>query len=459
MGFQSKKLLEAYFARYGKVVRVMVPYSKSKRLARNLHPQARVHPGSLAFVVMADAECVGRILAASAEHGVEGYAVRVEKFQQMSGMLSDPQSESVEHACVGPREAASAARGYAVRVERFQQMSGMLSDQQSDGVEHVFAGCAPAARPPGLARRAAAPLGPAAVGPTAGWRCAGPPAAAPPFGLGVREAGTAPGYLGVGLDESLLHSPAVAAQLSDPNSVLCRLASIAREWESAAVASGENCVQAITATQVAQLQLQGLLDRCTQNLRALWLNREHSQGGAPVALDQLEGLLAEQACAAEVPPLLGVSGAAWPGGDPGRAPAAVRRRCRRRRGAAAEPGPPMAARRAAGALARRLRAGRVGAAVGRGGSPRRRRRPAALPEGRRPVARRAPARAGRAARRERQQRPRGGVAEAVPAQRLYGGPLDNAERGGPPQGVHRTGDRFPGRRLPRDPSVALLGLR
>eukprot|EP00931_Biecheleriopsis_adriatica_P026273 TRINITY_DN15_c1_g1_i1.p1 TRINITY_DN15_c1_g1~~TRINITY_DN15_c1_g1_i1.p1 ORF type:complete len:857 (-),score=184.62 TRINITY_DN15_c1_g1_i1:189-2690(-) len=99
MGFHSQALLKAHFSRYGEVCSVLVTHSKVKPFRNGYN--SRIRPGSIAFVVMADPQCVVKILNEDPFPNIAGCQVRVEKFHQnkntgKGGASTSSQSDSLD---------------------------------------------------------------------------------------------------------------------------------------------------------------------------------------------------------------------------------------------------------------------------------------------------------------------------------------------------------------------------
>jgi hypothetical protein len=79
LGFQSEELLAQHYSKFGQVRRVLVMPSTVKCSLKNT--AKRVRPGSIGFIVMADAESVERILQEGGEQTVAGKGITVGRFR------------------------------------------------------------------------------------------------------------------------------------------------------------------------------------------------------------------------------------------------------------------------------------------------------------------------------------------------------------------------------------------
>mmetsp|Transcript_74675 Transcript_74675/g.211245 ORF Transcript_74675/g.211245 Transcript_74675/m.211245 type:complete len:361 (+) Transcript_74675:92-1174(+) len=95
LGFKAARKLREYFAHFGVVVRVLVAHSTARGDARGAEGLARTRrrPSSLGFVQMGAAEAVLRILAVGAEQEVEGFSIRVQRFERQQGVDAIAQEE------------------------------------------------------------------------------------------------------------------------------------------------------------------------------------------------------------------------------------------------------------------------------------------------------------------------------------------------------------------------------
>jgi len=88
LGFKAACLLKRHFAHYGGVVRILVAHS-TVRPQSDPFCHARRRPASLGFVQMIKPEAVRFILALGEEQIVNGYVIRVQKFQRHNGETAD----------------------------------------------------------------------------------------------------------------------------------------------------------------------------------------------------------------------------------------------------------------------------------------------------------------------------------------------------------------------------------
>lgn len=84
LGFESEELLTSHYSGYGRVRRVLVVHSKARCWSGGtLSARTRLRPGSMAFVVMEDADVVERIVReVGSEQTVAGKRIRVERFER-----------------------------------------------------------------------------------------------------------------------------------------------------------------------------------------------------------------------------------------------------------------------------------------------------------------------------------------------------------------------------------------
>jgi len=82
LGFDSPKFLQAYFAKFGTVERVMVAHTTVK--AKTPSGQNKARPAPLGFVVMSKAEEVQAALKLGEAHTLEGVEITVQSFQSHS---------------------------------------------------------------------------------------------------------------------------------------------------------------------------------------------------------------------------------------------------------------------------------------------------------------------------------------------------------------------------------------
>jgi hypothetical protein len=94
MGLKSQEILAKHYSAYGEVSRVLVAPSKVKHFKSS---QPRIRPGSLGFVVMANASSVDRILAAGREQAVAGCFISIGPFEQ----TTQPREEEARAVSVG----------------------------------------------------------------------------------------------------------------------------------------------------------------------------------------------------------------------------------------------------------------------------------------------------------------------------------------------------------------------
>jgi hypothetical protein len=91
LGFQSEQLLAEHCSEFGRVSRVLVMHSRVKHSKRAGAP-LRLRPGSIGFIVMAEAESAERILREGAERTVAGKRVEVGPFRRPPPPGDDPPS-------------------------------------------------------------------------------------------------------------------------------------------------------------------------------------------------------------------------------------------------------------------------------------------------------------------------------------------------------------------------------
>lgn len=86
LGFKAAKKLKQYFSQYGPVANVLCAHSTVRLNSCEPDPPviARKRPSSLGFIHMAMASSVLKILE-NAEHEVDGFIIRVEKFERHHG--------------------------------------------------------------------------------------------------------------------------------------------------------------------------------------------------------------------------------------------------------------------------------------------------------------------------------------------------------------------------------------
>ncbi|CAK0878652.1 unnamed protein product [Prorocentrum cordatum] len=110
LAMSSPEILASHYAAFGQIMEVLVPHSRVKhRFSRHCCGQLRTRPGSIGFVVMADARAVEAVLRAGREQTVAGKRIIVEPFksapakpqQKRSGSSTPPASTSA-----GPGEPA-----------------------------------------------------------------------------------------------------------------------------------------------------------------------------------------------------------------------------------------------------------------------------------------------------------------------------------------------------------------
>jgi len=94
LGLESPSSLEAYFSKFGTVEKVMVSHSRAKSIFGR--GAARVRPAGLGFLKMATAEEVKAVLAAGAEHEVEGVIISAHPFESRPLDCEDENSLIVE---------------------------------------------------------------------------------------------------------------------------------------------------------------------------------------------------------------------------------------------------------------------------------------------------------------------------------------------------------------------------
>jgi len=218
MGFDSQNLLHAHYSAFGTVRRVMVTQSKVKPYRSGCQNNPRIRPGSLGFVVMDSKQSVARVLAAGAEQMVENCRIRVECYVQMR--LHD------EDATSSAAEASSDTRG-------------------GDTTGNHLASCDSASISRNSGKKASSS-----------------------HKTSERSDSSAA--------EDLNSSPAAAVanktSISELAVSLSKLVGIMSQSECKAASadfSGPDCAEALNLSRTAQVQLQGLLDQCSQRLGTL----------------------------------------------------------------------------------------------------------------------------------------------------------------------------------------------
>jgi hypothetical protein len=88
LGFQSSELLAQHYSEFGQVRRVLVMPSTVKCAPKKA--ATRVRPGSIGFIVMADAGSVERILREGGEQTVAGKTVTVGRFRHCQQLPPEP---------------------------------------------------------------------------------------------------------------------------------------------------------------------------------------------------------------------------------------------------------------------------------------------------------------------------------------------------------------------------------
>mmetsp|Transcript_123279 Transcript_123279/g.310297 ORF Transcript_123279/g.310297 Transcript_123279/m.310297 type:complete len:811 (+) Transcript_123279:41-2473(+) len=271
MGFKSQEILEAYCAKFGNVLRVMVAHSKVKPF-RGDGKGARIRPGSLGFVVMDSAESVSRVLAAGEEQTVAGCRIRFERFQQMtkpSGSGSDEPTAIVGSASE-PLDPTRRRRARIIDERDKSSAASSASDQVSASVESSAWAMplAPASAP--VHMQAPMSIDGGSHHQETDWTAAAAAVAegAQPCTLGA-QGRLAP--TGVAGDGDGARPPDVSQILELVNS-LARLQSLLNEPGRLSALSGHQCAEAVSLSRIVQQQLQSLLDRCHRLL---------APGGAP----------------------------------------------------------------------------------------------------------------------------------------------------------------------------------
>lgn len=98
LGFKAAKKLKQYFTMFGTVVNVLCAHSTVRLSNGESAPPivARKRPSSLGFVQMADAYSVSKIL--EHEHEVDGFLIRVEKFERHQSEAAAEEANEHEQA-------------------------------------------------------------------------------------------------------------------------------------------------------------------------------------------------------------------------------------------------------------------------------------------------------------------------------------------------------------------------
>ncbi|CAK0890438.1 unnamed protein product, partial [Prorocentrum cordatum] len=98
LGFESEQLLVNHCSQFGRVSRVLVMHSRVKQKHKPTGP-VRLRPGSIGFIVMAEAEGAERVLQAGAEQTVAGRRLEVGPFRRPS-----PQQRAAGHRSAERRQ-------------------------------------------------------------------------------------------------------------------------------------------------------------------------------------------------------------------------------------------------------------------------------------------------------------------------------------------------------------------
>lgn len=81
LALSSPEILASHYSAFGPVKEVLVPHSRVKaRFSRQAAGHLRTRPGSIGFVIMADANTVEAVLQAGREQTVAGKRIIVEPF-------------------------------------------------------------------------------------------------------------------------------------------------------------------------------------------------------------------------------------------------------------------------------------------------------------------------------------------------------------------------------------------
>jgi hypothetical protein len=81
LGFRSKALLKQHFAKYGKVMDVLVAHTKAKAREADRGAPRGFRPGNFGLVVMESPEVVQRIFAEGSEQTINGVQIQVQVFE------------------------------------------------------------------------------------------------------------------------------------------------------------------------------------------------------------------------------------------------------------------------------------------------------------------------------------------------------------------------------------------
>jgi len=108
LGFRSRVPLEQHFARYGKVVQVLVAHSKVKPFQHS-SSVPRTRPGNFGLIVMDSPEAVQQVLAEGVEQVVAGVQIQVQMFERPKDELLSEESDDKGQDAFDLQEVAAVA--------------------------------------------------------------------------------------------------------------------------------------------------------------------------------------------------------------------------------------------------------------------------------------------------------------------------------------------------------------